>query len=200
MIGTTAFDGASQGNIWGDVAPDLQRTFVDAGFSLADGLRAANTVGLLAMSLLVGLIFWGGMLGMRTINRNWSGMELARFFVVALVPIALAYVIAHYFSLLAFQGQAMGYLISDPLGDGSDYFGTATTVTIDYTYISPTAIWYVQVAALVIGHVSALLVAHDRALVRFDTPREATLSQLWMLVVMVGFTVLGLYLLSAASQ
>jgi hypothetical protein len=200
MIGTTAFDGASQGKIWSDIAPDMQRRFVDAGFSLADGLRAANTIGLLGMSLLVGLIFWVGMLGMRTINRKWSGLDLARFFVVALVPIALAYVIAHYFSLLAFQGQAMGYLLSDPLGDGSDYFGSATTSTIDYTYISPTAIWYVQVVALVVGHVSALLVAHDRALVRFDTPREATLSQIWMLVVMVGFTVLGLYLLSAASQ
>jgi hypothetical protein len=200
MIGTTAFDGASQGKIWGNLAPDIQRRFVDGGFSLADGLRGANTLGLLGMVLLVGLIYWGGMLGMRTINGEWRGIELARFFVVAFVPIALAYVVAHYFSLLAFQGQAMGYLISDPLGDGSDYFGTATTVTINYTYISPTAIWYVQVGALVVGHVSALLVAHDRALVRFETPREATLSQLWMLVVMVGFTVLGLYLLSSASQ
>jgi len=200
MIGTTAFDGASQGSIWSDLAPDIQRRFVDSGFSLADGLRGASTVGLLGMTLLVGLIYWGGMLGMRTINREWRGIELARFFVVALVPIALAYVVAHYFSLLAFQGQAMGYLLSDPRGDGSDYFGTATSVTIDYTYISATGIWYVQVIALVLGHVSALLVAHDRALMRFPTPREATLSQLWMLVAMVGFTVLGLYLLSSASQ
>jgi hypothetical protein len=201
MIGTTAFDGASEGAIWSDLAPDIQRQLVDdLGISLADGLRYANTIGLLAVSLIVGLFYAGGMLGMRMINREWKGMELARYFVVSFVPIALAYVVAHYFSLLAFQGQAMGYLISDPLGDGSDWFGTAETVTIDYTYISATAVWYVQVISLVVGHVSALFVAHDRALARFSSPREATLSQLWMLVVMVGFTVLGLYLLSAASQ
>ena len=41
------------------------------------------------------------------------------------MPIALAYVAAHYFTLLLFQGQAMAFLASDPLGDGSDLFGTA---------------------------------------------------------------------------
>ena len=70
----------------------------------------------------------------------------SRQFVHTLAPIAVAYVIAHYFSLLAFQGQAMAFLSSDPLGDGSDLFGTASS-TIDYNVVSAQGIWYVQVGA-----------------------------------------------------
>ncbi|MBW3607037.1 MAG: hypothetical protein KY463_01560, partial [Actinobacteria bacterium] len=126
--------------------------------------------------------------------------ELGRRLAHSLVPIAAAYVIAHYFSLLAYEGQRISYLISDPLGDGSNIFGTSSA-TVDYTWISATAIWYVQVAALVIGHVAGLVLAHERALVSFDGDSQAaTRSQYWMLVVMIAFTSLGLWLLSAANS
>jgi hypothetical protein len=58
----------------------------------------------------------------------------------------------------------------------------------------------VQVGALVCGHVAGLVLAHDRALATYSEPAEATRSQYWMLVVMVGFTSLGLWLLSAVSR
>ena len=112
---------------------------------------------------------------------------------------SLAYVVAHYFSLLAYQGQALGYLASDPLGDGSDIFGTADQ-TIDYGVVSANGIWYVQVGSLIAGHVAALVLAHERALTFYRDARKATNSQYWMLAVMVCFTTLGLYLLSAANQ
>jgi hypothetical protein len=108
-------------------------------------------------------------------------------------------VVAHYFSLLAYQGQAMDYLVSDPLGRGSDYFGTASA-GIDYSWITVTGIWYVQVGALVLGHVAGLTLAHDRALATYSEPRAAMRSQYWMLAVMVAFTSLGLWLLSATSS
>ena len=92
-----------------------------------------------------------------------------------------AYVVAHYFSLLAYNGQDLARLASDPLGDGSDLFGTAGA-TIDYGVVSATAIWYVQVGALVLGHVAALVLAHDRALSVYGGHRDATRSQLVMLV------------------
>jgi hypothetical protein len=60
-------------------------------------------------------------------------------------------------------------------------------------------IWYVQVAALVAGHVSGLALAHDRALVVYGDNRLAAESQRWMLAVMVTFTCLGLWLLSAVN-
>ena len=112
---------------------------------------------------------------------------------------AAAYVIAHYFSFLAYNGQAIVYLASDPLGKGWDLFGTAGN-SIDYGVISATGIWYVQVAVLVAGHVGGLILAHDRALKLYENHRAATQSQYWMLAVMVGFTTFGLWLLSQANQ
>ena len=77
-------------------------------------------------------------------------------------------------------------------------FGTADA-SIDYNVVSATGIWYVQVAALVSGHVSGLVLAHDRALAIYTKTSEAVRSQYWMLVVMIGFTSLGLWLLSAIT-
>jgi hypothetical protein len=136
---------------------------------------------------------------MTGIGGGHSARELAERFAHTLVPIALAYVIAHYFSALVYQGQATFYLMSDPLGDGSDIFGTADR-TIDYGVVGANGIWYVQVAALVLGHAGGLALAHDRALALYRKARDATRSQYWMLAVMVGFTSLGLWLLSAQSS
>jgi hypothetical protein len=86
----------------------------------------------------------------------------------------------------------------DPLGTGANLFGTAG-FHIDQAVFSSSTIWYVQVVALVTGHVAGLVLAHDRALVAFPGPREAARSQYWMLIVMVGFTCLGLWLLSSVS-
>jgi hypothetical protein len=190
MIGTVSFDGLSQGALWtgnGAIAPDLQQRFINVGFSAETALEIAFTIGLL------------GVIGMRSVGRGHDVTELSRRFVHSLIPIALAYVIAHYFSLLIYQGQATAFLVSDPLGDGSNLFGTATA-TIDYNLVGANGVWYVQVFALVLGHACGLTLAHDRALIVYSRVREATRSQYWMLAVMVGFTSLGLWLLSAAAQ
>ena len=65
--------------------------------------------------------------------------------------------------------------------------------------MSANGIWYVQVVALVLGHVAGLVIAHDRALTIFRDPGKATRSQYWMLAVMVAFTSLGLWLLSSSE-
>ena len=199
MIGVTAFDGAAEGGLWNSAGPGLQDFFVARGASLELGLEIAFTIGLVAAVLIVAGVYRIGVLGVHTVSRERSTADLSALFVHTLVPIALAYVVAHYFSLLVFEGQAVSFLASDPLGDGSDYLGTAGTA-IDYSVISATTIWYGQVAALVIGHVCGLMLAHDRALTVFRDPRLATRSQYWMLVVMVAFTSLGLWLLSVSNQ
>jgi hypothetical protein len=143
--------------------------------------------------LLVGLIWVAAVAGMPRVEGRRPGRQL----VFSLVPILAAYVVAHYFSLLAYNGQDLWRLASDPLGDGSDLFGGAGR-SIDYSILSATAIWYAQTLALVAGHVAALVLAHDRALVVYGAARAATRSQIVMLVLMVCFTCLGLWLLSAA--
>jgi len=204
MIGSTAFDGFSYGTLWNGangsgIAGHLQDFFSGSlGMSLEHALEAAFTVGLVLMIGFIALIFWLGVLGMSRAGENHHPDELARRFVHSLIPIALAYVVAHYFSLLVYQGQSIAYLICDPLGDGANLFGTADA-SINYSVISATGVWYVQVAALVVGHVSGLVLAHDRALGVYSNLRTATRSQYWMLTVMVGFTSFGLYLLSGAA-
>ncbi|TMM03289.1 MAG: fenitrothion hydrolase [Actinobacteria bacterium] len=198
MIGTTSFDGFSQGPTWNSLAPDIQQRFLDLGLSADTALEITFTIGLVAMVVLIGLLFRLGVAGMQTVGEGHRTDELAGRFIHTLVPIALAYVVAHYFSLLVYNGQATAYLASDPLGKGSDLFGTASA-TINYNVITATGIWYVQVAALVIGHVCGLILAHDRAVAMYRSPRHATRSQYWMLAVMVSFTSLGLWLLSAAA-
>ena len=124
--------------------------------------------------------------------------QLRRAFIHTLVPIAMVYVAAHYLTFLLFEGQATLYLASDPLGRGWDLFGTSSRA-IDYTYLSQNATWYLQVAFVVVGHVAALILAHDRALALYRDPKLAVRSQYWMLAVMVGFTSLALWLLAQAT-
>ena len=87
---------------------------------------------------------------MTRVGTGHTAPELSGKFAHTLIPIAFAYALAHYFSLLMYQGQALGYLISDPLGHGSNLFGTADA-GIDYNVVTATTIWYVQVGALVLG-------------------------------------------------
>jgi hypothetical protein len=193
-IGVTAFDGASQGPLFNSLLPHLQDLFRSLGFGISTALELGFVVGLLVTIALVAAIWGLAVAGMPRVRGVRPGAQLAQ----SLVPILAAYVVAHYFSLLAYNGQDLARLASDPLGHGSDLFGTAGG-GIDYGVVSATAIWYVQVGALVLGHVAGLVLAHDRALVIYGSHRHATRSQLVMLVVMVCFTCLGLWLLSAAN-
>ena len=124
--------------------------------------------------------------------------KLRNAFVHSLIPIALVYVAAHYFTFLIFEGQAITYLASDPLGQGWDLFGTASRA-VDYSILSQENAWYLEVGFVVIGHVAALALAHDRALALYPDTRLAVRSQYWMLGIMVGFTTLALWLLAQAG-
>jgi hypothetical protein len=198
MIGSVTFDGASEAQPWTDISPELAQLFQDLGLSPQHSLELAFLLGLLLAVLLVYGFYRLGVLGARSVGGGFSANRLANEFVHSLVPIALAYVTAHYFTLLLFQGQAMAYLASDPLGDGSDIFGTANN-QIDYTIIGGETTWYFQVGFVVAGHVAALVLAHDRALALYSDAKQAVRSQYWMLAVMVGFTSLALWLLSQSN-
>ncbi|MGH2967908.1 MAG: fenitrothion hydrolase, partial [Solirubrobacteraceae bacterium] len=196
-IGSTGFDGAKEGPLFNGVRNDLQDAFVSIGASKGLGLELGFVAGLLVAIALVGALWWLGTAGMPRAGPGLGRAGVSRRFAHTLIPIAAAYVVAHYFSLLAYNGQDLWRLASDPLGRGSDLFGGADG-RIDYSILTATAIWYVQVIALVAGHVAALVLAHDRALVVYGSAGAAIRSQIVMLVLMVCFTCLGLWLLSAA--
>lgn len=196
MIGATTFDGFESTPLWRDtVEPWLTDTASTLG--LGNGTMTARAVGLIAgVSLVLTLYALGLELAQGLVRLR--GVDLQSAFIHSLVPIALAYVSAHYFTLLIFQGQAIAYLASDPLGQGWNLFGTAGS-SIDYGFIGATAIWYWQVGFVVGGHVLGLTSAHDRALTLYERAQLALRSQYPMLIVMVAFTTIALWLLSQAN-
>jgi hypothetical protein len=199
MIGTVTFDGLSQGRLWKDLAVDLTDLVTSLGVSITEAPRVVSTIGLLLGVLLVALFYRAGIAGAHSVGGDLSAERLRRAFVHSLVPIAMVYVAAHYLTFLLFEGQAIRYLASDPFGQGWDLFGTASAA-IDYSLLSQNGAWYAQVGFVVLGHVAALILAHDRALVLYENPRLAVRSQYWMLAIMVGFTTLALWLLAQAGS
>ena len=188
MLGAVAFDGFSQTAAWQDriaeladsAAPELLQTLL-------------NVAGLTAAVLLVALRLPGGNRDGRMAQRRGRGLTGA--FLMSLVPVALAYVVAHYFTLLLIQGQFGIPLASDPFGRGWDLLGTRDYEP-DPTLFSPDTIWYIQVCALVLGHVAGLVLAHDRALAVSPDGRMALRTQYPLLALMVLYTIGGLWLLS----
>ena len=182
-LGSTTFDGLSRTGFW-----------VRWTLALGGVVRiVVFTAGLLAVIAAVSLAYFLAMrAAARIVDGEWRALAVR--YAHSLVPIVLAYVIAHYFSFLVLEGQLGLVRLSDPFGVGWDLFGTSDWV-VNLALVSPTTIWYVQVAAIVIGHVGGVILAHDRAIAMFDRG-DAVRTQYALLAVMILFTASGLLVLS----
>jgi hypothetical protein len=121
--------------------------------------------------------------------------SIALQFAPSLVPIAIGYHVAHYFSYLLIQGQWIITAASDPFGLGWDLFHTRSYEP-DIAVLGAATVWWVAVLAIVAGHVAAILISHLMALRLFQTPRLALTSQYPMLVLMISYTMLSLWMLA----
>lgn len=116
----------------------------------------------------------------------------------SLVPIGVAYIFAHYLTLLLESGQAYVVFLSDPMVTGSaDLLGTADWTVTYFLSLRPGLLATLKVGGVLVGHVLAVIAAHDRAL-RMLPERSRVSGQLGMLVLMLGYTVGGLLLLFSA--
>jgi hypothetical protein len=194
MLGSVLFDGYSRTTTWQDLVARVEGPYVVDHPTLGELLvTLLNLGGLLVGILLVALAYEAACAAARwTVNAPRS---LTGDFLHSLVPIAFVYMVAHYFTLFVLQGQFAIPLLSDPLGRGWNLFGTAH-VTPDLTIITPNTTRYLQVGALVAGHVAGLVVAHDRAITIFPERRDALRSQYALLALMVLYTLGGLWVLS----
>lgn len=162
-----------------------------------------NTAGLLASVAALSAVFLfavsaGGKLARGT-GGFWNGAGLL---VWSIVPIALAYHFSHYLTVLAVNGQYALVALSDPFSKGWDLFGTAGLQVFPGLTMGSSAAWLVwnlQAGAIVLGHVLAVLVAHMMAFRLHADARAAALSQLPLTILMIGYTVLGLWLLSTPT-
>jgi len=151
--------------------------------------------------ILLPLLFFGVYLGFVELSRIFGGGgetgfgQFAAAYALSLVPIAIAYQIAHYYTYLLIQGQMTISLISDPLGWGWNLFGTAG-FDPRYGIVGASFVWYSQVALIVVGHVIAVYLAHAISLRLLRDPGRAFRSQLPMLVLRVLYTITSLWILA----
>jgi len=129
------------------------------------------------------------------IRAETSIRAIAGLFVLTLIPISLAYHLAHYLSYLLIVGQYMIPLISDPFGFGWDLFGTGHYM-VNIGIVNARFVWQTSVVAIVVGHIIAVYLSHVTALRVFADKRVALISQVPMLFLMVGYTMISLWILA----
>ena len=181
VLAGVAFDGLLETPLWNELRRDLS---------------IPQTAGLVALPL----VFFAAYLGFVKLSQLSGGgtgglRRFAAAYVYSLVPIAVAYQVAHYYTLLLVQGQGIIRHVSDPFGWGWDLFGTAD-YAIDPGVVGAAFVWYSQVALIVAGHVVAVYLAHLVALRLFGAPGRALRSQLPMLALMILYTVFSLWIIS----
>ncbi|MDT5008977.1 MAG: hypothetical protein QOH57_594 [Mycobacterium sp.] len=186
LLGSTAFDSFSATPGWRSFVSDM------SGHS-AVMATLIKTCGLGVFALVVAATFslaacaTGGV--DRTQRRALPG-QMAH----SLVPIVVGYIFAHYLSYLVERGQQTMILLGDPLGHGWNLFGLSHA-QVSYVLSShPSVLATIKVTCVVAGHIAAVVAAHDKALRLLPRGHQLT-GQLAMMLVMVGYTFTGLYLL-----
>jgi hypothetical protein len=196
VLAIVTYDGLMATPLWLSVRTLLAPVVEALGIPGIGGLYLIQTLGLMAVPVL----FLAAYLGFVKLAQVLSGgatsaWRLAAAYAYTLVPIALAYQAAHYYTLLVIQGQATLALISDPLGWGWDLFGTAG-YKVNVGVLSADFVWYSQVVLIVAGHVIAVYLAHGIALRLLQDQNRAVRSQYPMLALMVLYTVFSLWILN----
>ena len=193
ILSVVSFDGLISTLFWYDVIG------IDAfGGSGRYDVIYVNTVGIIVSFLGFFSIFYSFVAISRAITKtDITTLDLAQKFVPALLPISIVYHLAHYSAYFFLNGQLIIKLISDPFGFGWDIFGTSSyeiVRTIDFIFL-----WNYQVAVIVIGHILSVYIAHRISLRVFKDSKKSIMSQAPILLLMVGYTILGLWLLSTSS-
>jgi hypothetical protein len=111
--------------------------------------------------------------------------SLAGPYAATLLPIAGGYLIAHYLTAVIQGAVWLPSLLVDPV------LGVAPLLDA----IPTAAVWYLSVAAIVGGHVAAIVLAHRLALAH--APERPTVAGMPMVALMIGYTVLSLWIIAA---
>lgn len=182
LLGSTAYDSFSRSPTWARIT---QTTVIDA--------TVLGTLVLLAFCVFVGVTFTAGTIA-TAVGPGLRRAQLPALFAHSVAPIIVGYVVAHYMTLLLEYGQQVLIQLSDPMLNGSNLLGTADWTPVYFLSSQPTTIAVIKVLAVVTGHVLGVIAAHDRAVKLLPRTHQVT-GQLGLLVVMITYTVGGLYLL-----
>jgi hypothetical protein len=179
-IGGTTFDGITRTRFWQKVL----------GTTTGWNYTFINTFGLIWIIGLVAIAY-----AIAATVTAWITVgdryEAPAHYVPALLPIAFAYAFAHYFTNIVFEGQDIIRLASDPFGVDWNLFGTVNYV-INFNVISTTTIGWTKIIVIIVGHIIAFTVAHDRAVEDDD---GEVMSQLPIFVAVAAYAATALWLL-----
>lgn len=192
MLSSVIFDGLHGNAIWNVIDEAINGVALKtlAAIGLEGNPYVPGTIGLVLVWLLFMLSY---VLCVR---------QHASRFAPSLIPIAVAYLVAHNFSNLVTQGQSVIYLISDPLGWGWNLLGTR--------YFKPNSdwldakwSWYLALVSIVLGHVVAVWRAHLTALDVLQAPSAKVCSRMAIVkltlpltLLMIAYTVLSLLIIA----
>ncbi len=185
LFGSTAFDSFKDSNVWvrhiqdSSVSPFVQNNLMLVGFCLLVG-------GLFSLATAA-----------TGVGPDQRRSRLPALFAHSMVPIVVGYIAAHYLTYLVEVGQGTLIQMSDPFSRGDNLLGTGDWSINYWLSNRPGLLASSKVVAVVAGHVLGVVAAHDRAIELLPKRHQLT-GQLPLLIVMVCFTVSGLYLLFAA--
>ena len=186
-LATVSFDGFQDTKTWAGL-----RTAMLAYASL----DVVDTLALAAAPLTFALVYLAFAWGVKALSGDEGGvLEVARAYVFSLMPIALAYNLAHFITLLLIQGQLIIPVASDPFGFGWDIFGSKDYL-VNLEIISARAVWFISLAAIVTGHVISVYLAHLISLRRAPSPSAAMRGQIPMLALMIIYTATSLWIIA----
>lgn len=187
LLAGTTLDGLQETAFWAALLPAV---------GLGGASQLVQTAALLLLVLLFAATYLAVCWMIAKLTRHAAGAwDLARRFVWSLAPIAFGYALAHNFSMLISSAPQLLGLVSDPFGRGWDVFHTVRFETVTY-FLDAKTVWFLEIALVVGAHVLGVLYAHLLALRIFPDAKTAVRSQLPMALLMVGYTVFTLWMLS----
>lgn len=196
MLGVGSFDGINETFLW--------MGFIGVNpleFPGRSAVVVQNLVGMVVANIALLVVFAGCLvLGDRLAGTRRPVLDAVRLFAPTLLPIALAYHIAHYVTVFLVDGQYVLAYLTDPLSTGADLLGLGEFhVTTGFLNTPGTVrtIWLSQAGVVVLGHVIAILMAHVLALRGHGNNLRAVIAQAPLAIFMIGYTFFGLWLLAS---
>ncbi len=187
MLSSTSFDGFRETKLWIGFA----KSFLESNSYQELQIVALFISPFVFLFIYLFFLF----LGKLAVKSSESLQSLSLYFAFTLIPIAFVYNLSHYYTLFLTQGQEIIRLISDPFGFGWNLFGTYNFRS-NLFLIDANVTWHLQVAFILLGHIAAVYFAHLVSLRVFPSRRSALFSQFPVLILMITYTIIGLWILS----
>ena len=182
MIGTVTYDGLRGTTFWYNLfgSSTLDITFSTFAFF------GINIV-------IIGSYRFACWFALKVSGEKQDLNNISLLFGHTMLPIAFAYHVTHYLSLLLYESQTILYRLNDPYGIGWNLFGI-DEVSINY-FLTPVALWGIQVFVTLAGHMLSVVLAHDLAIKLFGH-QQSDKTQYIFLLITVGLTLQALFVLS----